>query len=260
MAETVSYLSDSRTFISRNRIFCSEFTEIRGNYTMTPNKTYITLTKTDRAILDSYKGMVQNLGEYLGDGYEIILHSLENLEHSVIQEVNGYYSGRSVGAPITDLALSMLSRIEQDNSNSAVCYGNRSKTGVPLRSATLPVLGEKGRIIGLICINFYMDIPLSSLLSKFFSPSAPTLQTSSEITENFAGNTDELIETVLSETRTAVWNDSSVTSQNKNKEIVEILYHKGIFNIKDSVIKVAQLLNISKNTVYLHIRNLKSKN
>lgn len=226
---------------------------------MTTNKTYLTLTKTDRAILASYKEMVQNLGDYLGDGYEIILHSLENLHHSVIHAVNGAYSGRSVGAPITDLALSMLSRIEQEGSNSAVCYTNRSKTGVPLRSATIPVIGENGRIIGLICINFYMDVPLSSLLSKFI-PTPAAASGGSEITENFADNTDELIETVLAETRTAVWNDSSVTSQNKNKEIVEILYHKGIFNIKDSVVKVADLLNISKNTVYLHIRNLKSRN
>lgn len=226
---------------------------------MTTNKTYLTLTKTERAILESYREMVQNLGEYLGDGYEIILHSLENLHHSVIQEVNGSYSGRSVGAPITDLALSMLSRIEQNSSNSAVCYMNRSKTGVPLRSATIPVIGEKNRIIGLICINFYMDLPLSSFLSKFSAPSDPIQQSVSGITENFAGSTDELIETVLNETRISVWNDASVTSQNKNKEIVEILYHKGIFNIKDSVLKVAQLLNISKNTVYLHIRNLKNR-
>lgn len=226
---------------------------------MTTNKTYLTLTKTDRAILESYKEMVHNLGEYLGDGYEIILHSLENLHHSVIQEVNGSYSGRSIGAPITDLALSMLSRIEQNSSNAAVCYRNRSKTGVPLRSATIPVIGEKGRIIGLICINFYMDLPLSSFLAKFSAPSDDVSKNPSEITENFAGSTDELIETVLVETRTAVWNDTSVSSQNKNKEIVEILYRKGIFNIKDSVVKVARLLNISKNTVYLHIRNLKTR-
>ena len=43
---------------------------------------------------------------------------------------------------------------------------------------------------------------------------------------------------------------------NKNKEIIRKLYDKGIFQIKDSVPKIADELNISKNTVYLHLRNL----
>ena len=58
------------------------------------DNTYLTLTDTDRKILASYKAMLPNLGEYLGEGYEIILHSLENLQHSVIENVNGHYSGR----------------------------------------------------------------------------------------------------------------------------------------------------------------------
>ena len=51
----------------------------------------------------------------------------------------------------------------------------------------------------------------------------------------------------------------SISTNNKNKEIVTALYKKGIFNLKDSVIKVAGRLNISKNTVYMHIRNLKNE-
>ena len=46
------------------------------------------------------------------EGYEVILHNLESLEHSVMQIVNGHHSGRKIGAPITDLALGMLSQIE----------------------------------------------------------------------------------------------------------------------------------------------------
>ena len=203
---------------------------------MTNDKPYLALTAADKAIMESYAAMVPNLGEYLGEGYEIILHSLENLHHSVIQNVNGHYSGRANGAPITDLALSMLSKIEQDQSHANICYLNRSKSGVPLRSSTIPIFGEHQRIIGLLCINFYTDIR-----------------------ENFAESTDELIETALMEIKNVIMDDRTISSQNKNKEIILELYHRGIFNIKDSVIKVAALLGISKNTVYMHIRNVKAK-
>lgn len=43
----------------------------------------------------------------------------------------------------------------------------------------------------------------------------------------------------------------------RNREIVSKLYASGIFNIKDAVIQVADSLNISKNTVYLHLRHCK---
>ena len=94
---------------------------------MSNDKPYIKLTKTEQLILNSYKKMIVSLGEYLGEGYEIILHSLENLQHSVIENVNGHYSGRKNGAPITDLALSMLSQLKEEPSQPAVCYMNHSK-------------------------------------------------------------------------------------------------------------------------------------
>lgn len=224
---------------------------------MSNDKPYIKLTKTEQLILNSYKKMIVSLGEYLGEGYEIILHSLENLQHSVIENVNGHYSGRKNGAPITDLALSMLSQLNEEPSQPAVCYMNHSKKGVPLRSCTIPIAGEKERIIGLICINFYTDIPLSSLLANFYPGASTPLSGNASATENFTDNTDELIENVLYKIQHQVLNDFAVSPQNKNKEIVTQLYQRGIFNIKDSVLKVASLLGISKNTVYMHIRNLK---
>ena len=226
---------------------------------MSNDKPYMKLTKTEQLILNSYKKMILSLGEYLGDGYEIILHSLENLQHSVIENVNGHYSGRKNGAPITDLALSMLSQIKEEPSQPAVCYMNHSKRGVPLRSCTIPITGEGERIIGLICINFYTDIPLSSLLAKFYPEMPDSFTESTSATENFADNTDELIENVLYKIQHQVLNDITISVQNKNKEIITQLYQRGIFNIKDAVLKVASLLEISKNTVYMHLRNLKEK-
>lgn len=226
---------------------------------MSNDKSYIKLTKAEQLILNSYKKMIVSLGEYLGEGYEIILHSLENLQHSVIENVNGHYSGRKNGAPITDLALSMLSQLKEAPSQPAVCYMNHSKKGVPLRSCTIPITGEDERIIGLICINFYTDVPLSSLLANFYPEASAILSADDSATENFTDNTDELIENVLYKIQHQVLNDLAVSPQNKNKEIITQLYQRGIFNIKDSVLKVASLLGISKNTVYMHIRNLKEQ-
>ena len=77
---------------------------------------YLVLSPTDKVILESYKILMDGLSAYLGEGYEIILHSLEDLDHSVIKIINGHYTERCEGAPITDLALTMLEDLNRRSS------------------------------------------------------------------------------------------------------------------------------------------------
>lgn len=211
----------------------------------------VKLTKTDRVILESYIPVVQDLAVYLGSSYEIVLHSLEDYDHSVIAIVNGAHTGRTVGAPITDLALDMLDVLSQGKPSTA--YFSTNKKGEPLRSTTIAIRGEHDRIVGLLCINLYLNTPLSEILAdltpdRFAGVSAPARET-------FASNTGELIEAALDDIRVRVMQDASILPSNKNKAIVEELYDKGMFRLKDAVVIAADLLGISKNTIYMHIRN-----
>lgn len=219
---------------------------------------YIELTATDRQILNSYALMLDGLGAYLGEGYELVLHSLESLDHSVIKIINGHYTGRKEGSPITDLALKMLGELEKDPGRTVSPYYNKNKSGSVLRSCTIPITGEHGRIIGLLCMNFHMEISLSNILQTLAPPQS-TVTAAAAPAETFSDSIDDLILSSLSETREAVYSDPNISSANKNKEIVLQLYQRGIFNLKDAVIKVAEQLNISKNTVYMHIRNFKNQ-
>lgn len=74
----------------------------------------VNYTAQDRAIMESYQSMLDGLAEYLGSGYKLVLHSLEDLEHLAVKVINGYHTGRREGAPITELALSMLERMRRD--------------------------------------------------------------------------------------------------------------------------------------------------
>lgn len=210
----------------------------------------------DRMILQSYVNVIDGLAEYLGTGYEIVLHSLENLEQSVIYIVHGEHTGRSVGAPITDKALEMLEIMEQGN-KSEITYFSQNRKGEPLKSATIAIRGENQRIIGLLCMNFYLNTSFGEIVSAFTPPERLSGVVRKD--ETFAENVDDLIISTLNPIRESVQNDSSVTASNKNKVIIGFLYERGIFNIKDSVVRVADLMGISKNTVYMHLRNQQEK-
>ncbi len=212
------------------------------------------LTSTDKLILNSYIPVIHDLAAYLGSSFEIVLHSLEDYEHSVIEIVNGEHTGRTIGSPITDLALDMLEALSKGQTTSV--YFTRRRSGEPLKSSTIAIRGEHDRIIGLICINMHLNTPLCDVLDSL-RPSSENehLLYTHEI---FASDVHDLVESALEEVREYVLADATVLPSNKNKVIVEELYRKGIFQMKNAVTIVASLLNISKNTVYMHIRNYRS--
>jgi predicted transcriptional regulator YheO len=214
----------------------------------------VVFTPADHKIIDSYKVLVEGLADYLGDGYEIVLHSLENMDKSVVKIINGHYTGRKEGAPITDLALGMLSKITDDGRPGYISYIAKNKKGEPLKSTTINIKGVEGNIIGLLCINFYMNTPLLQIIESFYNKTVPF---ENSVSETFVENTKELLSKTVELAKEQVENDQTILPSNKNREIISLLFQRGVFKIKDSVIFVAEYLGISKHTVYLHLRNIK---
>jgi predicted transcriptional regulator YheO len=149
----------------------------------------------------------------------------------------------------------MLEQVrENDTSKPSLCYTSKSKYGRPVRSTTIVIFGEKKKVIGLLCINLYLDSPLSSLLQNF-----SLVPQSDFVTENFSNDSGELLARSLEKVNSNVETYDSVPAHLKNKEIVTLLYHQGIFKLKNAVQAISSELGISKNTVYLHIRALEEK-
>ncbi|KXL53083.1 YheO-like PAS domain protein [Anaerotignum neopropionicum] len=211
------------------------------------------LSERDRAILNSFIHITDGIAEFLGGYCEVVIHNLENMDHSVMHIINGHLSGRQTGAAISEVTLSFLNRMMAEPSLKHVCYFAKNNRGETFKASIIPILGEKGNIIGLICLNMYLAAPISALVQSMTQGDG-TKQES--ISETFVENTTELMLNALDEAKKTVFSNLSISSSNKNKEIVSILYQKGIFNLKDSVITIAEHLGISKNTVYMHIRNM----
>lgn len=216
----------------------------------------VTLTEFDKLILEEYCDLAEGLGAYLGSCYELVVHSFASFDHSVIKIVHNH-SGRKEGSPITDFGLKMLYDIKRNPDFRYITYYNKSVSGKPLKSCTNAIKGKHGKVIGMLCINFYMDSPVYAF---FDSINPDPAQKENVINETLAENVDELIAEKLTAARDRIFADRSIQAVNRNREIIFSLYSDGIFNMKDSVVKVASMLGISKNTVYMHIRNFKNLN
>lgn len=215
--------------------------------------TITVLTEKDKAILASYINVANGMADFWGENCEVVVHDLSRLDTSVMKIVNGHLSGRQAGAPISEVTLSFVNKMLANPGMRHVTYFAKSKRGETFKASISAIEGEKGNIIGLFCINFYLTVSLLSLLQSF----TPAAKAETEnISETFVENTEELMLNALEEAKRSVYDNLSISSSNKNKEIIAILYQKGIFNLKDSVVTIANHLGISKNTVYMHIRNM----
>lgn len=207
------------------------------------------LSDEDHAILASYFPVVDGIAALIGEHCEIVLHSLEFLEHSAIYIVNGHNTDRKIGSPITDRALWSLHHMQTDSVSKP--YFTKAKGGVLMKSITIAIRNGKQHVIGLICININLDVPMSQFLQSFIAPQ----ETNSSV--NFASSVEDLVAQTIESTIEDIQNDRNVANNNKNRQIVTTLFEKGIFDIKDAINQVAEQLDISRHTVYLYIRQLK---
>ncbi|MDG6895204.1 helix-turn-helix transcriptional regulator [Volucribacter amazonae] len=208
-------------------------------------------TEQDQSILNSYQAVVEGLALLIGEHCEIVLHSLADIEHSAICIANGHNTNRKVGSPITDFALKSLHNMKSENVSKP--YFTRAKGNGLMKSITIAIRNPQQRIIGLLCININLDVPVSQFLHSFM----PTVQQQETSPVNFASSVEELVSQTLEHTIEEVTADRLVANNNKNRQIVVSLFEKGIFDIKDAINQVAERLNISRHTVYLYIRQIK---
>ncbi|MDT8975293.1 PAS domain-containing protein [Paenibacillus sp. chi10] len=213
-------------------------------------------TERDHLILESYDAVVEGLADYLGPASEIVLHSLEDYQHSVVKIANGHHTGRELGAPITNIALQMLQEIEQSHGKQSLSYFTRSKNNRQMKSSTIAIRGDSGKIIGLLCINMNIDESFADVLQTFLPQ--PDME-AREQSEHFASSVEDMIQETIERTIEEVDASPNISYANRNKHIIGLLHERGVFNLRDAVTLVANALKITKHTVYLHLRNNASK-
>ena len=210
------------------------------------------LTLKDKEILEALKPVIDGIAVLFGEHCEVLLHSFESLECSVIHIANGHITGRVPGSPITDLGMKILQESDAAREDVTGCYLSRTMDGKCLRSVTVLIRNKAKKPIGMLCINFNMSAPFIDLLRNF---------TASEISadrgENFASDLETLIKTTLRDTIAGINSHNQIPNHEKNKTIVCELNKKGIFDIRGAIDIVAQELSLSRYTIYNYIREHK---
>ncbi|MGR5149403.1 helix-turn-helix transcriptional regulator [Photobacterium alginatilyticum] len=212
-------------------------------------------TDKDREFLVTYFRLADTIADFIGPHCEVVIHSFESLEKSVVKIVNGHHTGRKVGSPITDLGLKMLSLIEKTGEVTPKSYFTTSKDGSLLKSTTCVLAGENGKPIGLFCINMNLSHPFPEIIKTLMPDMA---NSHVAVNENFSSCATDVIEQALGHAIQEIESDASVNLKGKNKAITKLLLENGIFELKEATAMVSERLGITRHAVYKYIREFKS--
>ncbi|CAM3833815.1 transcriptional regulator [Rheinheimera salexigens] len=212
------------------------------------------LSDKDRECLVGYFRLADTIADFIGPHCELVIHSFENFEQSVVKIINGHQTGREVGSPMTDLGLKMLRHVEKTGELTPKSYFTKNKDGALLKSTTCVLAGEGGRPIGMFCINMNLSYPFSEIMQTLMPDIA---QHNGAVIENFNSNATDVITQALDNTIRDIENDPTITLKGKNKAIAKQLLENGIFELKDATPMVAERLGVTRHAVYKYIREFK---
>lgn len=216
----------------------------------------IQLSASDKKNLQAYSGLAEQIGVLLGPFCEVVIHSLENLDASVVKIVNGHNTGRGVGAPVTDKALKILDEYQAAGAPAQPSpYFVKHQGKILFRSVTHVIEGECGGPIGLFCINMNMCVPFAELCTTLMPGLANGLGGD---TEYFGSSPAEAVAQALRKSRMETDLEDDLSPKQRNRAIIKKLDEAGIFKLKESVALVAEELSITKHTVYKHLREFKN--
>jgi predicted transcriptional regulator YheO len=195
---------------------------------------------------------VDALGQTFGKYCEIVVHDFNSPESSIIAIANGALTGREVGDTLDSLGFQLL---KTHPASDLLNYRTKTKEGKELRSSSIFLRDEKGQIFGALCVN----VDISGLLKaqEWFQEALGSA--GATIDERFERSVDEVLETLIQNAISSIGKNPADMTRDEKVAIVAYLETKGAFLIRYSVERVAELLGMTKYTIYNYLDEIRKK-
>jgi len=211
-----------------------------------------------QAIFNRYIQLAELLGQMFQNVLEVIVHDFQDLDHEIIYIVNGHITGRLKGAPISELNFRRL--MEQDQfPDLLVNFSSRTIRGQNLKSSSLAIRDDEGKLIGALCLHF--DLSQFEQFQKFLEFFVNS-KVNSLIGLNDLGASHPHEDEIKAEIESWLLSKGLYAAQLTYKDkqaIVGHLYRRGCFRKKGAISGVATHLQLTRQCIYNYIELAKSR-
>jgi predicted transcriptional regulator YheO len=192
------------------------------------------------------------LGQTLGKFCEIVVHDFSCPESSIIAIANGNLTGRKVGDTLDALGFQLL---KTHPASDLLNYSTKTKDGKELRSSSIFLRDEKRQIFGALCIN----VDVSGLRKAQEWIQEVLGAATATIDERFEHSVDEVLDSLIQNAIASIGKKTTDMTREDKVAVVSYLEAKGAFLIRYSVERVAELLGLTKYTIYNYLDEIKKK-
>ena len=205
----------------------------------------------DKKMLDFLTRLSHGLAAQFGENCEIVIHDIkpgDEMIRSISSIENGHVTGRKVGDGPTQAVIDAV--MGDGSAEDHFSYFTKTADGKILRSSTIYIKNDEGKIDGVFSINFdvtYLAMAENALRS--FTGSVDSKKDAPKITSNVETLLDELIEQSVK----LIGKPVALMTKDDKIKAIHFLNESGAFLITRSGDKVAAYFNISKFTLYNYI-------
>lgn len=188
-----------------------------------------------------------------GPNCEVVIHDLSDLQQSLVY-MKGDVTGRKVGSPATDLLVKLL---QQNSKRGAHRHNYKSVTadGRCLKSATTIIKDNSGKAVAAFCIN--LDTTQYFNAIQALLPFIHDLETGIYPSkETFADSASDTIRTLFVQAVEEIGTQPAAMSIDEKTRFIEKMKQNGVFQFKGAVEQVAELMDVTKCTVYNYLKKI----
>ncbi|HZQ21689.1 MAG TPA: PAS domain-containing protein [Terriglobales bacterium] len=190
-----------------------------------------------KELREKWAPAVDCIADLLGPRAEVVLHDVSRPDHSIIMIRNGQVTGRSVGAPLTDLGFYMLRECGR-RINTLGVYRSTTPDGKTLKCNAANLRDAHGRIEAILCIN--IDV----------SGDAAETPGSSSFAEHYQTNIQQVIDGIIRDT----CRDGEHLLNGDKAGVVRALDARGVFLARGAVKRISEVLGIATPTIYKYLQ------
>jgi len=208
-------------------------------------------------VLEAVAQIMPGLSRALGPDCELVLHDFSDIRSSLVA-IESSVTGRSLGAPLTDLILRILRH--DDSPDDLINYHTSTPDGRPLRSCTLFLRDDEGKPVGCLCFNWDLTpwIAARNLLQEFCQVRYLDAA-GSESQEAFVQDVEELLQDTIDQILSKERKPVTLLDKADRVRVVRALDERGVFLIKGAVEDVAKSLNVSRYSVYNYLEEVRAE-
>lgn len=203
---------------------------------------------------EALQRIAKGVSAQFGSGCEVVVHEIseKSAYHSIIAIENGHVTGRKLGDGPSHVVLEQLGKtIDAEKAQDHFCYLTKTPDGKILKSSTVYIRDNEGKVAALFCINF--DISALTMVDSAISGLVAVQDQEQKEPERITLNVNDLLDDLIRQSDDLVGKPVAMMTKDDKVKAIQFLNRNGALLITKSGDKIAKHFGISKYTLYSYL-------